>query len=734
MANTKRLGLGLGLVMVLLMIISGCTTNYVPNNSSVNNANPTDENTSDTKTDLSLSGDNELKKFSSLEELKEFLDENSQSSYGSSRSFGFAEEAVMDMDTATKSVSSQAATPSSTGAGASDYSQTNVQVKGVDEADFVKNDDKYIYMISNGKFVIVDSYPAENAKIVFEEKIEGNPVELFINDDKAVVFTTDYEQRVVVSDYDFLPENRYVSVTKVFVFDVSDRENPDLVEEYSMDGNYYDSRMIGDYIYMISKENVYYYNRMIDTPTIWRDGEKIVSPEIYYFDNPDDSFVFHTITAIDLKNDDIEAKTFMLGFGNTLYVSEDNIYIAYKKSYPYYFYRAENLDIFNEVIYQMLPSDVQDKIDSLYKNNERTYREELKNVLDEMYNSMDEKKRNNLIEEIEDAISEYEAKIAQDRAKTIIHRISIDGLDIEHESQGEVRGDLLNQFSLDEHKGNLRVATTLSYWSRDEGRVQNNNVYVLDPDLKVIGSIEDIAQDERIYSTRFMGEKLYMVTFKQIDPLFVIDLSNPQNPKVLGELKIPGYSTYLHPYLDGYLIGVGMDTKESEFGGVVTNGVKVSLFDVQDVNNPKEVDNYIIGIQGSSSEVNNDHKAFLFDSNRNMMVIPVSEVLFEEKYERGYGYTREMWYGAYVFDVSEEGFRLKGKVEHKQSDEQRYYWYSPHNVRRSLYLDNILYTISESEIIMSDLSDELEEIETILLPSEKEEPVYPTYYDDVIVR
>ena len=733
MANRKRSGLVAGLVMLFLIIVSGCTANYVPNSNGNNNVNANNNvnlaNGDDEVYNLTLSGDDKLKKFSSSEELRRFLETNSAgSSYSTRGGFGMAEMSIdmaFDGEMTVKSASAE----SLGGSGASDYSETNVQVEGVDEADFVKNDGKYIYMLSNGKFLIVDAYPAESAKIISEEKIEGNPAELFLNGDKVVVFTTDYEERMVVSDYDFLPSETYVSVTKIFVFDVSDKENPDLVEEYVMDGYYYNSRMIGDFVYVISQESIYYYGGPIGIPEIWSGSVKIATPDVYYFDNPHDSYVFHTIAAIDLANDnELEAKTFMLGWGSTLYVSEDNVYVAYKKNYPYYFYRNQNLDIFDEVIFGLLPADVQDKIERFDKDDERAYREEVKKILDEMYNSMDEDDMEDLIEEIEDAVSDYEAKIAIERSKTMIHRISIDGLDIEHEASGEVRGDLLNQFSLDEYEGNLRVATTLSYWSRNDGSIQNNNVFVLGPDMDVIGSVDELAEGERIYSARFMGDKLYMVTFKQVDPLFVIDLSNPEKPEVLGELKVPGYSTYLHPFMEGYLIGVGMDTKESEFGGVVNNGVKVSLFDVREFDNPKEVDTYKIGLQGSSSDALNDHRAFLFDAKRNIMVIPVSEVLSEKQYERGYGYTREMWYGAYVFDVSEDGFDLKGKVEHEQDRDERYYWYSPHNVKRSLYLDNVLYTISEREIVMSDLDDELDEIDTIVLPKLKEEPNYPIYY------
>ena len=123
----------------------------------------------------------------------------------------------------------------------------------------------------------------------------------------------------------------------------------------------------------------------------------------------------------------------------------------------------------------------------------------------------------------------------------------------------------MNQYSMDEYNNDLRVATTVNAWV-SQGNMNYNNVYVFDSGMNVIGKVENIAENESIYSTRFMGDRLYMVTFQRIDPFFVIDLSSPTSPKVLGELKIPGYSQYLHPYNENFIIGIGKDTGENQWG------------------------------------------------------------------------------------------------------------------------------------------------------------------------
>jgi uncharacterized secreted protein with C-terminal beta-propeller domain len=343
-----------------------------------------------------------------------------------------------------------------------------------------------------------------------------------------------------------------------------------------------------------------------------------------------------------------------------------------------------------------------------------------------MYNSMDEDAKEELIDRIQEALDEHEAKLQQERQKTVIHRIAIGEGSIEYGAKGEVPGYLLNQFSMDEHDSNLRVATTSNYWTRQES-IQYNNVYVLSSQMNIIGKKEGMAAKERIYSTRFIGDRLYMVTFRQIDPFFVIDLSNPTQPEILGELKIPGFSNYLHPYDENHIIGAGQDTTENEWGGVTTKGVKLALFDVSDVANPKQLDQFVIGEEGTYSEALNDHKAFLFSKEKNLLVIPAREVLGKPYFDSNLRYYREkVWQGAYVFSLdTDDGFHLRGKVTHAEEDEQQDYWYgAPTAVRRSLYMDDVLYTISESRIKANDL-ETVDEIATLELPWEKPDYGYP---------
>lgn len=671
----------------------------------------------------------ELRKFSSSYELMEYLKASQNQGAGILRSGpAIMEErvAVPVADTAAKT-SEIAANIQAPQDAAADYSTTNIQVAGVDEADFVKNDGKYIYVIAQDELVIVEAFPASAAKIVSTTSIKGRPKDIFINGDRLLLFSEDYDTVYGIPEYDYIPRPRSAVRTFASVYDVSDRKAPDEVANYSINGNYFQSRMIGGYVYFISKDAVYYYEDFVDMPVVRKGTARVMAPDVYYFDNPEQNFVFHTIASIDIKDpDSINAKTFMMGYSDNLYVSQDNIYITYRKNLPVIYYENQNRERFYDVVVPLLPEDARNEI-TMIKNSDLDEHEKwdkISSILEDTFNRMSEKEKQKYQEDVQKAISEYEAKLALEREKTVIQKISIDNGNIEFRTKGEVPGNLLNQFSMDESGDVFRVATTTEFWAGGKN-VQYNNVYVLDSGLKIAGRLEKIAQDERIYSTRFLGDRLYMVTFKRMDPLFVIDLSDDENPKILGELKIPGFSDYLHPYDENHLIGVGKETAENEWGGVSIKGLKLSLFDVSDVSKPRQVDTYEIGTAGTDSEALRDHKAFLFDRNKNLLVIPVREITGNQQYDTRRGYLQKVWQGAYVLDIDLEGFKLKGKVSHFDDfEEGYYYWGSPSAVRRSLFMDDVIYTISARKVMMNDLAN-VSYINSINLPFSKN--IYDQY-------
>ncbi len=573
-------------------------------------------------------GDSQISKFSSYWELEDFVRTNTQNMMKRNGVFWGA----MESDFTPR------AAPTALDGSTNDYSATNIQVAGVDEADIVKTDGEYIYLVSGNRTIIVKAYPAEQARVLSEIELEGTAIGIFINGDRLVVFEHetpyyDYYDMPAVREYAIMP---YVS-PRVFikVYDISDRENPQLQRELSADGQYISSRMIGDYAYVVVNEPVYEEDDEINLPRIYSGGaeKEVPATDIYYSDVVDYYYMYTTIIAINIQEDSQEPtyETILLGASSNLYVSMDNIYLTFP---------VWGRDI-------------------------------------------------------------------GDVGGTSIHRIHIEGSAMNYTTSGEVPGMVLNQFSMDEYAGYFRVATT-TY-----GQITDNNVYVLDMSLNITGSVTGLAPTETIYSARFMGERGYMVTFKKIDPLFVIDLSDPYNPRELGYLKVTGYSDYLHPYDENHIIGIGKETTDAgEFAWY--QGVKISLFDVSDVRNPVEISKLEIGDRGTDSPVLWDHKAFLFDRSRNLLVMPISVAEVDQsKYPGGVpanAYGEQVWQGAYVFDISiDNGLQVKGKITHIEDptdlEQGYYYYYSPFSVERSLYIDNVLYTISNAKIQMNDLEN-----------------------------
>jgi uncharacterized secreted protein with C-terminal beta-propeller domain len=335
------------------------------------------------------------------------------------------------------------------------------------------------------------------------------------------------------------------------------------------------------------------------------------------------------------------------------------------------------------------------------------------------FNTLTEQERQSIIEDFRNAEQDAIRRQEADQTFTVIHKIGIRNGAITYLAKGEVPGTLHNQFSMDEYDGNLRVATTSNVYTPRWGQYTYNSVYVLDGDMKTIGELTHIAEQETIYSTRFIGDRLYMVTFKRIDPFFVIDLSNPRDPEVLGKLKIPGYSDYLHPYDATHIIGIGKETATNDWGGVSTSGVKLALFDVSDVSNPTLLDKVQIGDAGSDSAALSDHHAFLFDRAKNLLVIPVRAVSNEPvtKEDTYSAYRPYVWYGAYVFGLKPEtGFTLRGTVQHGSGDAGYYYYgSSASEVKRSLYIGDVLYTMSSKQVKANSLGDVNTTIATVPL-------------------
>ena len=586
-----------------------------------------------------FSGASPMVRFSSYSELKTFVNKTG-SIVGPWRYF---------LDSAKAGTATNA--PAAEGAqGVPRYSQTNVQVEGVDEADIVKTDGQYIYLVSNGKVLIIEAYPAENARVVAEIPWNGTIFGIYVNEDRLVFFGEQgqYFNRPMI---DFAAPWYYGGFeTFIQVYDISDRTNPILARNVTVDGGYTNSRMIGDYVYVLLNSPVYVKeDNEIFLPTI-NDNNKdasVAATDIYHSNVTDYYYSLTMILALNIQNDQepINQENFMLGYASSIFVSLTNVYVA---------------------------------------------------------------------------IPKYEQDGTQ---KTEVHKIHVDNNEITYEAAGKVPGYILNQFSMDEYNGYFRIATTeykyneVSEDSKNEtvtvAKIEEptivNNVYVLNQSMATVGSLEGLAPGERIYSARFIGARCYLVTYVQVDPLFVIDLKDPEDPKVLGELVMPGYSEYLHPYDENILIGIGKNTTEAqgEWWGAFYLGVKISLYDVSNVKNPRIIKDFMIGDRGTDSTALTDHKAFLFDKELNLLAIPILLAEIDEsKYPEGVpstAYGEYVWQGLYVMNITSNDLTLRGRITHIDNLQDGYIPWE-YSIERSLYIENMLYTISNMKIKISDLT------------------------------
>lgn len=669
-----------------------------------------------------------IKKFENYDELKEFLEQGEiepsiRSSYDRGMSNEIEGEAIKSIE-------------QGLGACSDDFSKTNVQVEGVDEADIIKIDGKYIYAVSQNNLFIVDAYPAGNAEVLAKIAFESRPRDIYVNDNSLIVFGNDNQVYKTELYKNFKRRSNY---TFFKVFDITDRKNPKQVRDLGFEGHYSNSRMIGDYVYFVTQNNYYYDDEML-VPRILENGKVMAQdcslnggrcymPSVYYFDIPYRSYNFTSVNAVNIKDNSqaVAGDVYLMSSNQNMFVSQSNIYITYTKHISEY---QLTMEAMKEVVCPRMSAKSQERIAKIeaVENFILSQNEKMNKIIyivEKYIDSLIKDEQDKLEQEVENNLKQKYADISKELEKTVIHKIAVNNGNMEYKTFGEVIGRVLNQFSMDENNNYFRIATTKSrVWSRfdNESQESYNNLYVLDENLKQVGAIENLAKGERIYSVRFMQNRAYMVTFKQVDPLFVIDLVDPKNPKVLGELKIPGYSDYLHPYDDTTLIGFGKDTGESEWGGVKIKGLKLSLFDVSNVGNPKEIDVYIMGDAGSDSIALRDHKAFLFSKDKNLLSIPVSirESLDERSYDK------LTFSGVAVLKVDKKGFELKGKIDHSDGGRtaSRDYWhgynYYDNTVKRSLYIDDILYTFSNKYLKMNNL-DDLDLVKKLELKKDKSE-------------
>jgi uncharacterized secreted protein with C-terminal beta-propeller domain len=536
---------------------------------------------------------------------------------------------------------------SATARGTSGYSTTNIQVQGVDEPDIVKTDGTYIYAVGEDAVSIIQAYPTETAQLVSTIYTMGKPLNLFLYDARYLVVTSrtgGYWVEIGEEDLNqtlmYLPES-----VAIEVFDVTDPIEIQRTFWMSLDGSFLGARLIENYLYFLSICSTEENETIVLPHFTVKDQDVVIPATAIYFDsgNRDFSFRYTLLIGFDITESDpeISSETILGGSSSaTIYTSLYNVYLAISR-------------------YAVWTNPPQE-------------------------------------------------------SNTAIHRFKISQGEIDYQVSGVVPGHLINQFSLDEFAGFLRVATESIVFSRrtifdivtsftlpEFDQTQSSSVFVLDMQMNIVGSLRGLAPGEQIYSTRFVGTMCYLVTFFMTDPLFVIDLSLPAVPRLLGELIIPGYSDYLHPLGDKQLLGIGKDVAiSSSEAWWWYQGLKLSLFNTSDPYTPVETTNLILGVRGTTSPALDNHKAVLVDTTRQFLVLPILLAEYidnptPEPWEHG----DWVFQGAYVFDYDTDNavIDIRGRITHIDNSSilDEYYWgRNPYFIERTLYINDTLFAIS----------------------------------------
>lgn len=456
--------------------------------------------------------------------------------------------------------------------GASGYSDTNVREEGVGEADIVKTDGKRLYIANNQQIQIVgiEKEEMEHLSTIRLDQ-ECYVSEIFVKGDRliAVYSQSEYRDQGDVSTGEY--GGIYLQYAVAETFDISRPKEPKSLGKVSQSGNYNTMRVSGDYVYLFSDfyTEIYGAKSELDGYIPRVQGKQVASGDIL-MPMGSRATKYTIISAFSIKDPEKKVDTkAVFGSAGMCYVSRENIYIC----------ESDYGD------YGIMPLARQGGSGS-----------------------------------------------GQDVARTSIRKLSYKNGKLKAVGQTEVDGTLNDSFSIDEYEGNLRLVVTVTPLSGSSGgnlrlfrlddtaepgpeQKESNSLYILDEKLEELSRIEGLAEDEIVYSARFMGDTGFFVTFRQVDPLFSVDLSDPKNPEILGKLKIPGFSEYLHPYGEGQLLGIGMDVDET---GTTTEGVKLSMFDISDPENVTEAEKYVLE-NTYSSDVFYDYKAALVDVEKNLI-------------------------------------------------------------------------------------------------------------------
>ncbi len=588
--------------------------------------------------------------------------------------------------------------------GAKEYSTTTTQEAGVDEADFVKNDNRNIYLLAGNQLQIYQAWPAPQTRLIASVGLEGRPRALFVSSGKAVVYSDveskDATLRIAPPWY-----YRYRAGLKITVLDLTDLERARVEREISLDGSYESSRRIDSAVHTVVTFPEFSFPELRDWPDdLPYCGEKSDPMAVYV--------AFRKLLA---KNLAIIAKTPMASLIPSIQdtrilpdgrrVEQDLLAGCQGIYWP----SDASGQGFASVLSLDLVGGATPKVTTIVGQQGEIYASS--GALYLTHQNWNTKPHYGI----------WHPTWDEGRESTTFHKFSLQSSPASstYQASGVVEGRLLNQFSMSERDGFLRVATTTGYLPDPEA---HNSIFVLGQegkDLSVVGSITGIAPGEDIRSARFMGDRGFIVTFKKTDPLFAIDLADPRNPHIEGELKIPGFSTYIHRMDEQHLLTIGFDAEDQgDFAWF--QGLELQIFDISDMQNPTLEHKTLLGTRGSSSEATANHLAFNYFPQKNLLALPMA--ICEGSAGGGSYGTQMTFSGLIVWNVTAEaGFAERGRVsfpvEGGSASACSSWWQNPQShVKRSIIMDDYVFSIADGAMKVNHLDRLAEDLAVFELP------------------
>jgi len=536
------------------------------------------------------------------------------------------------------------------------FSTTNIQEIGVDESDIVKNNGQTIYVLDDNNIHIVKADPVEALAKVATVELESSGNSLYLHNNTLVALSHQYNYYEMPMDFMSSAQSTDLlgdiwndgTQTTVTIVDVTDPANPLTKSTLNFEGSLASSRMIDGRLYLI----------LTTTP-------RLPTP-----------LTAETIQNMTLEqwlpNYKIKAPDGSVDSGNIVDWQD--------------FYRPESPDGYG--ITTVITLDVNNPDAGFHSTAVSADAGVIYASTDSLY--------------ITD--TEYNFNNSSYNEDTIIHKFGFTEDGTEYLAGGIVPGRPLNQYSLGEYQGYLRIATSVQNFSFNQNGL-SNSIYVLgqtDSVLEIIGKIENIAPGETIYAARFIADRGYLVTFLRIDPMFIIDLKDPANPKLTGELKVPGYSDHIQLLDQNHLLTVGKDAQDAgSFAWV--QGVQLSIFDVTDLTNPQLLHKEIIGGRGTHSEANNNPKAFNYYAPLSALAFPID--LYQGD-TSGPQYGQHIFTGLYVYKVTvDNGFELLGRIATIDNTYNNGCFWSYYGFTRGIFMGDNIFSASQTGVKAASLDD-----------------------------